>query len=128
MKKQILFFKQRINLLIGGPLSCFYCNCCFRPVFAPYDPVHDADLMVAEQPPDKTFWFGTDEQGRDILSRVIYGSRISLSIGLVTQIINTVIGIVLGVTAGFSGSGGTILSWGLPPLCCPYPPLFLPWP
>ncbi len=95
----------------------------FAPVFAPYDPVHDADLMVAEQPPDKTFWFGTDEQGRDILSRVIYGSRISLSIGLVTQIINTVIGIVLGVTAGFSGSGGTILVMGFTSIMLSIPTL-----
>ena len=40
----------------------------------------DADLMVSDEPPNATFWFGTDNQGRDILSRVIYGARISLSL------------------------------------------------
>ncbi|WDP90437.1 MAG: ABC transporter permease [Desulfobacter sp.] len=98
------FFKKRINLALGGLIVLFFvAMAVFAPVLAPYHPVDDADLMVAEEPPSAAYWFGTDSQGRDILSRVIYGSRISLSIGLVTQVINTIIGIILGVTAGFFG-------------------------
>ncbi len=90
--------------MIGGIMvACFVCMAIFAPVLAPFDPVDDANLLVAEKPPGKTFYFGTDAQGRDVLSRLIYGSRISLSIGLVTQAINSIIGIILGVTAGYFG-------------------------
>jgi len=104
MKKQLTFFKNRINLILGGSIVLFFVVMALAaPVLAPFDPIQDADLMVSEQAPDTTYWFGTDSQGRDILSRVIYGARVSLSIGLVTQVINTIIGIILGVTAGFFG-------------------------
>ncbi|HWU40314.1 MAG TPA: ABC transporter permease, partial [Candidatus Acidoferrum sp.] len=75
----------------------------FAPLLAPYHPVDHADLLHSEEPPNRAFLFGTDNQGRDILSRVIYGARVSLSIGLVTQSLNSLIGIVLGLTAGFFG-------------------------
>ena len=75
----------------------------FESYLAPYHPVDDADLMVSEETPSATFWFGTDNQGRDILSRVIYGARISLSVGLICQTFNTLIGVILGLSAGFFG-------------------------
>ena len=75
----------------------------FAPLLAPFHPVDDADLMVSEEPPSSTFWFGTDNQGRDVLSRVIYGARISLAVGLISQFFNTLIGVALGLTAGFFG-------------------------
>lgn len=73
------------------------------PLIAPYHPINDANLMVSELPPCREFWFGTDEQGRDILSRIIYGARVSLSIGLLSQTVNSIIGVVLGLLAGFMG-------------------------
>jgi peptide/nickel transport system permease protein len=85
----------------------------FAPVLAPYHPVDDADLMVAEEAPSRAFWFGTDSQGRDILSRIIFGARISLLVGLVSQLLNSVIGIVLGLTAGFLGKWWDDLVMGL---------------
>src|SRR5215216_2017093 len=63
----------------------------------------DANLMNAEEPPGGAFWFGTDAQGRDIYSRVLYGARISLTVGIVSQLINTVIGVCLGLSAGYWG-------------------------
>ncbi len=100
----LVFLRNHVNLVIGGLIvGVFMCMAIFAPLLAPYDPVDDADLLAAEEPPGKTFYLGTDSQGRDILSRVIYGSRISLGIGLVTQGINTIIGVILGGTAGYFG-------------------------
>jgi peptide/nickel transport system permease protein len=75
----------------------------FAPWIALTDPVMDANLMNAELPPDWTFPFGTDGQGRDIYSRIVYGARISLTVGIVAQLINTIIGTALGLSAGYWG-------------------------
>ena len=66
-------------------------------------PFMDANLMNAEIPPGAQFWFGTDAHGRDIYSRVLYGARISLTVGIISQLINSVIGITLGLTASYWG-------------------------
>lgn len=67
---------------------------------------NDYDLNSILMPPDKYHWLGTDEQGRDVLSRLIHGAKISLSVGLVAVAIYVLIGIALGSLAGFFG--GTI--------------------
>ncbi len=106
--------KNNPNLLIGGALTLiFILMAVFAPLISPHHPVDDADLMISEEPPSPAYPFGTDEQGRDILSRVIHGSRISLSVGLVSQTMNTLIGIILGLTAGFFGSWWDDLVMGL---------------
>jgi peptide/nickel transport system permease protein len=105
---------RRKNLVIGGAVTLVVVLAAiFAPVLAPYDPIDDADLMHSEEPPSRAFLFGTDTQGRDILSRVIYGARVSLSVGLVTQSLNSVIGILLGLTAGFFGKWWDDLVMGL---------------
>ena len=105
---------RRKNLVIGGAITLVVVlTAIFAPLLAPYDPINDADLMHSEEPPSRTFLFGTDNQGRDILSRVIYGARISLSVGLVTQSLNSLIGILLGLTAGFIGKWWDDLVMGL---------------
>ena len=104
MKKKLRMLLQRTNLLIGGFITLLIIFIAiFAPVIAPYHPVDDADLMVSDEAPSTRFLFGTDNQGRDVLSRVIYGSRISLAVGLISQLFNTIIGVVLGLTAGFFG-------------------------
>lgn len=96
--------KLRFNLLFGGTLCVVILALgVMAPLFAGFDPVMDADLMNAEVPPDSIFWLGTDSQGRDVLSRVLYGARISLTVGIVSQCINTVIGLTLGISAGYLG-------------------------
>ena len=70
---------------------------------APYDPIIDADLMNSEMPPSCEHWLGTDGQGRDVFSRILYGARVSLTVGLVSQLINSCIGTALGVSAGYFG-------------------------
>ena len=104
MKIAIKKLMAQTNLVVGGLITLLIVVIAiFAPVLAPFHPVDDADLMVSDEPPDGKFWFGTDNQGRDILSRVIFGARISLSVGLISQVFNTFIGIVLGMTSGFFG-------------------------
>lgn len=69
---------------------------------APYDPI-DQDLLAPLQPPSHAHPFGTDEVGRDILSRVIYGARISLSVGLISVGIAGASGVTLGLISGYFG-------------------------
>jgi peptide/nickel transport system permease protein len=104
MKLEWKRIKRRTNFLVGACIvALVVIMALFAPVISPYDPIEDADLMVSEEPPSAEYWFGTDEQGRDLLSRVIYGSRVSLAVGLFTQLINSMIGILMGLMAGYFG-------------------------
>ena len=80
------------------------------PLVAPYDPTLTSFTQV-RKPPSWAHWFGTDEVGRDVLSRVIWGSRASLSAGLVSVGIAVGAGVPLGLLAGYAGGWvDTILS------------------
>ncbi len=74
----------------------------FAPLIAPYDPteVYYEALMV---PPSAEFWLGTDEIGRDILSRLIYGARVSLEVVIVSILIALAIGSFIGLVSGYVG-------------------------
>lgn len=74
----------------------------FAPFICPKDP-NSQVLADALKGPSKEYWLGTDEYGRDIFSRIIYGARISLTVGLVSQIIATLIGVTMGAVAGYYG-------------------------
>jgi peptide/nickel transport system permease protein len=118
--------KRQKNLMIGGAVTLvIVLMALFAPLLAPYDPITQADLLHAEEPPSQTFLFGTDTQGRDILSRVIYGARVSLAIGLITQFLNSVIGVLLGLTAGFLGRWWDDLVMGLTNIMLSIPALVL---
>lgn len=70
--------------------------------FAPYDPIKTS-VKERLQPPSAEHWFGTDELGRDVYSRVVYGARISLTSASITILVASVIGVVAGVMAGYLG-------------------------
>ncbi|NQV15527.1 ABC transporter permease [bacterium] len=72
----------------------------FAPWVAPYNP-YKADLDISLQRPSGQHWLGTDEEGRDVLSRIIYGARISLKVGIIASSISLFIGALLGLIAGF---------------------------
>ncbi|MPL89778.1 peptide/nickel transport system permease protein [Rhodobacter sp. 140A] len=94
----------RPNLATGGAIVLIaILVAVFAPLIAPHDPITDANLMFAETAPDADFLMGTDEQGRDIFSRIVYGARIALTIGLLVELMNTIIGVALGVSAGYFG-------------------------
>ena len=71
------------------------------PVIAPYSPTRPTGSFAA--PPSAEHWFGTDQIGRDMLSRVLYAARISLLIGFMATVISTAIGVVLGLISGYFG-------------------------
>jgi peptide/nickel transport system permease protein/oligopeptide transport system permease protein len=74
----------------------------FAPALAPYDP-YEPDLPARLSPPTTAHWLGTDAMGRDTLSRIIYGSRTSLMIGLIVVSVGSVVGMTLGTLAGYYG-------------------------
>lgn len=74
----------------------------FGPMLCPYD-YDEADFFSIAQWPSKAHWFGTDALGRDLYVRVLYGARISLSIGVVAALVNMVIGVLYGGIAGYFG-------------------------
>jgi peptide/nickel transport system permease protein len=78
------------------------------PVIAPY-PFDGMSLLSRFKPPSAQHWFGTDEYGRDVLSRALYGARLSLSIGFGATLISLLIGVPLGLIAGYKR--GRIDEW-----------------
>ena len=90
-------------LIIGCcVLAVFMVLAIFGAWIAPYDP-DSQDLMALLQPPTAAHWFGTDQIGRDILSRIIVGTRITLTVALVPVALAGVAGVALGLVAGYFG-------------------------
>jgi len=76
----------------------------FADFIAPYSPVVGGDLRTQRLlPPSETYWFGTDDQARDIFSRVVYGSRITLWVIVLVALIATPIGLLVGTVSGYLG-------------------------
>lgn len=76
----------------------------FANLIAPYDPLVGGDLRTQRLlPPSAAHWFGTDDQARDIFSRVVHGSRLTLMIVALVAVIATPIGLLIGTTAGYFG-------------------------
>lgn len=113
------YYRESWDILRRDPLAMvslvivalFVLVAVFAPLIAPYDP--DQQVMSQKlMEPCAQHWFGCDEHGRDILSRCIYGCRVSLSVGLVSQLIATVIGYFMGVCAGyFGGKADAVISF-----------------
>lgn len=78
------------------------------PIVAPYDPLKP-DFLAMSQGPSAKYWFGTDQLGRDVFSRVLHGARFSISIGLLSVALGLVLGAVMGLVAGFLG--GRVDAW-----------------
>ncbi|HEX3276847.1 MAG TPA: ABC transporter permease [Gemmatimonadales bacterium] len=95
------------------------------PWLAPFDPVR-GDLRTAYLlGPGGRFPLGTDSQGRDVLSRVLYGARISLAVGLVSQTVSVVVGVLLGLAAGYYGRWVDALVMRLADVTLAFPTLLL---
>src|SRR5881396_3582108 len=96
----------------------------FAPALAPYDPyVGDYGLQFAR--PSAEHWFGTDEFGRDILSRIMYGARIALFVGFSASFAGCTVGLLLGVISAYSGGTVDLLLERLMDILLAFPQLIL---
>lgn len=105
-------------------LILFLLAAVFAPWVAPYDHLKQS-LTDRLQDPSLAHWLGTDELGRDVLSRVIFGARVSLTIGLVPTLISMAIGTVLGLCAGFYGGKTDFIIMRLADVMLAFPSLLL---
>ena len=96
----------------------------FAPWLAPHDPL-EQNLVVRLEPPSAEFWLGTDSYGRDVLSRLIYGARISLFVGFVAILIAMLVGTVIGVLAGYIGGLFDQIVMGVLDVLLAFPTLLL---
>ncbi len=102
---QILWFRFKKNkLAFSGAIIILilFLVAILAPVISPYDPAQYDSARIL-QPPSRLHLLGTDDRGRDVLSRLIWGTRISLSVGFVAVFISVLIGIMVGSLAGFYG-------------------------
>ncbi len=106
------FTRSPVVVLSAIFLTVALLAAAFAPVVAPHDPFDLAsiDIMDSSLPPawdesegDTRFWLGTDDQGRDVLSTIIYGARISLIVGIASVLFSLVMGVGLGLVSGYVG-------------------------
>ena len=94
--------KNKVAVVSALILISLIIICFIAPLITSYDPEKQA---LSEQllSPSLKHWWGTDQYGRDIFTRCVYGCRVSLSVGIISQLIATIIGYFMGVTAGYVG-------------------------
>jgi peptide/nickel transport system permease protein len=96
------FRRHRIAVVAGIVLILLVALCYAAPWIAPYE--FDAiDLRNTRQPPTAQHVMGTDDLGRDLFTRILYGGRISLTVGIFAALVSTVVGAIMGAVAGFYG-------------------------
>ena len=123
------FRRDRLAVIGLGMILLLLVLGLFAPAVAPYDPNQQffdgLTLEGSPLPPGERFWFGTDTNGRDQFSRLLYGARTSLLIGILANGIAVIIGSFLGVTAGYlRGTAGAAIM-RLTDLMMAFPPLLL---
>ncbi|WP_257350819.1 ABC transporter permease [Pseudalkalibacillus decolorationis] len=100
------FRKNKLALIGLGIVTFFIILAVFAPVIAP-EGIDDQKISTENyaklESPSSEYWFGTDDFGRDILSRVIYGARISLTVGFFAVMGSVIVGSILGIVAGYYG-------------------------
>lgn len=106
------FTKDRVAQLSLTIFMGYVIMALFAPMIAPFDPYDPTqiDIMNSEIPPswdedlgEEQFWLGTDAQGRDLWSTILYGTRISLTIGICAVLLQATLGIIIGLIAGYRG-------------------------
>jgi peptide/nickel transport system permease protein len=103
MKMMTNRFKKNKRAMVGlWMVLVFIVVAIFAPLIAPYDPI-EQNMQIMLEKPSLKHPFGTDEFGRDLLSRIIYGAQISLAIGTVGVLIAVIFGVALGTIAGYFG-------------------------
>ena len=118
------FARNQLALAGGVVVAALVLLAVLAPLLAPRDP-NRPDTKRILAPPSRSHWFGTDQLGRDVLSRVLYGARVSLAVGFVSVGIATLIGILLGSAAGYHGGVADNVIMRLVDLMLVFPRFFL---
>lgn len=118
-------FRQSRSAMIGlGILLILVCCAILAPALAPYDP-YESNMPIALEGPTAAHLLGVDELGRDIFSRILYGARISLLVGVEAVSLALVFGIILGALAGFYGGKIDMAIMGVMDVMLSFPSILL---
>jgi len=118
------FTRNRLAVCAGIVVGILVVLAVMAPLLAPWDP-HKPDTRRILAGPSASHWLGTDQLGRDVLSRVLYGARISLAVGFISVGIAAVIGIILGSAAGYHGGLADAVIMRVVDLMLVFPRFFL---
>ncbi|MBX3536770.1 MAG: ABC transporter permease [Chelatococcus sp.] len=116
--------RNRFSWIGIGLLALIILLAVLAPIIAPYDPLKQ-NILHRLSPPSLQFWLGTDSYGRDVLSRLLYGARVSLSIGFLSVLIAMVVGSALGILAGYIGGVFDQIVMGIVDVMLSFPTLLL---
>lgn len=97
------FMKNKLAVLGGIIVLTLIITALFAPLIAPYDPVYSQDYSHTLETPSGAHFLGTDDLGRDIFSRIVYGARLSIQAALIAVAIAVIIGVPIGLITGYVG-------------------------
>jgi len=120
----LAFSRNRLSWVGLSLLALIVLVAIFAPLLAPYDPL-EQNLVARLEPPSAEFWLGTDSYGRDVLSRLLYGARISLAVGFIAIMVAMLVGSALGILSGYVGGIFDQLVMGLLDVMLSFPTLLL---
>ncbi|HCX04066.1 MAG: ABC transporter permease [Tissierellales bacterium] len=118
------FRKNKLALFGFSVLLVFIILALAAPIIAPYDPF-EMNTQSTLQKPNSSHIFGTDQFGRDILSRIIHGTRISFKVGVISVGISLVVGVAMGISAGYFGGWIDIVISRIIDIMFSFPDIFL---
>ena len=124
VKLRRMMRRNKLAAVSGVILILLVLGAVFAPVLTPYDAV-TGDLSMRLKPPSAAHWLGTDEMGRDVLTRLLYGARVSLAVGVVPTLASMLIGAALGMAAGYLGGRTDYIIMRLADVMLAFPSLLL---
>ena len=117
--------KRSKPAMIGGTIfGIIVILAILAPLIAPYG-INEIDLFNITAPPSRDHWLGTDALGRDVLTRLLYGGRMSLAIGISAAVISVVLGVLVGAIAGYYGGWTDAILMRFVDLMLAFPSIFL---
>jgi len=116
--------RNRLAMLGAAIVLALFLLAIFAPWVSRYDPLM-VDLDVMTQAPSKSHWLGTDQLGRDLLTRILYGTRISLVVGIVPTLLSMTLGTALGLIGGYYGGKVDMLIMRLCDIMLAFPSILL---
>ena len=119
-----MFRENRLSAVSVGIIGLMILFSVLAPALTPYGE-NDMDLMNRLQAPSAAHWLGTDEGGRDVLTRLLYGSRVSLMVGIVPTLLSMVLGAALGILAGYIGGMADTVIMRLADIVLAFPSMLL---